>query len=284
MNNDTSEQDTSTESTTQVAENETQTVEDQGQDQADQSQQGQPENNDESFFDPNLVPEELKPAYKQMQGAFTKKTQEIAAIRKEYDALKGKSSNWSKYEQYVPILEEMLKGGSQNQEPAEIKVLGEQLKKEGYTDEAIKLAKINAQWMLNMQQQKTNAEAREKEIQRINSDIDKAGQLDQRLTDPKLVYDFGDGKQTFGQIVETIVNGMKDWRKDPITSTRKAIAIVDALIGKAKVEGKQELSDSASNKAKKYPSQSSSPQSSADTSSPMTFKEAAAKAARELGI
>lgn len=36
---------------------------------------------DESFFDPNNLSPELQPAYKQMQAAFTKKTQAIAADR-----------------------------------------------------------------------------------------------------------------------------------------------------------------------------------------------------------
>lgn len=35
----------------------------------------------ESFFDPKTVPEELKPAYKQMQAAFTKRMQEAAKYR-----------------------------------------------------------------------------------------------------------------------------------------------------------------------------------------------------------
>ena len=41
---------------------------------------------EETFFDPTAVPEELKPAYKQMQAAFTKKAQSIAEQRKKVEA------------------------------------------------------------------------------------------------------------------------------------------------------------------------------------------------------
>jgi len=40
----------------------------------------------ESFFDPNDIPEELKPAYKQMQGAFTKRMQEVSQNRHKLEA------------------------------------------------------------------------------------------------------------------------------------------------------------------------------------------------------
>ena len=39
------------------------------------------QDDDHSFFDPKQVPDELKPAYKQMQGAFTKQMQKLAQDR-----------------------------------------------------------------------------------------------------------------------------------------------------------------------------------------------------------
>lgn len=39
-----------------------------------------------TFFDPNSIPEELKPAYKQMQSAFTKKMQGISGERQKIEA------------------------------------------------------------------------------------------------------------------------------------------------------------------------------------------------------
>jgi hypothetical protein len=46
---------------------------------------------DESFmgsdFNPDLLPDELKPGFKQLQGAFTRKTQELAEQRKQFESL-----------------------------------------------------------------------------------------------------------------------------------------------------------------------------------------------------
>ena len=41
---------------------------------------------EETFFDPNSIPDELKPAYKSMQAAFTKKMQGISKDRQKIDA------------------------------------------------------------------------------------------------------------------------------------------------------------------------------------------------------
>lgn len=49
----------------------------------------------EENFDPSSLPEDLQPAYKQMQGAFTKKTQSLAEQRKEFEAA-GLSPEWIK--------------------------------------------------------------------------------------------------------------------------------------------------------------------------------------------
>ena len=52
------------------------------------------EPSEDSFFDPKAVPDALKPAYKQMQGAFTRKMQEIAQSREKVAA----------FDQFVGIL------------------------------------------------------------------------------------------------------------------------------------------------------------------------------------
>jgi len=41
---------------------------------------------DDSFFDPNNVPDDLKPAYKQMQAAFTKKMQSLSSAKEKVQA------------------------------------------------------------------------------------------------------------------------------------------------------------------------------------------------------
>lgn len=54
--------------------------------QAGQATQPAPDNAEPSFFDPNTVPEELKPAYKQMQAQFTKRMQAISKDRQKIEA------------------------------------------------------------------------------------------------------------------------------------------------------------------------------------------------------
>ena len=58
-------------------------------------------NEDATFFDPKGLSEELQPAYKQMQAAFTKKTQGIADVRKKSEAFDNllkdeKFRNWAR--------------------------------------------------------------------------------------------------------------------------------------------------------------------------------------------
>ena len=54
--------------------------------------------NEDSFFDSKTLPAELMPAYKNMQASYTKKTQEIADVRKKADAFNQLSS-------YQPFLQ-----------------------------------------------------------------------------------------------------------------------------------------------------------------------------------
>ena len=55
--------------------------------QSDQTEaSGETEVETQSFTDPNEIPESLQPIYKQMQGDYTRKTQELAAQRKKVEA------------------------------------------------------------------------------------------------------------------------------------------------------------------------------------------------------
>lgn len=58
----------------------------QGQSVAAEQTSASPVQAEESFFDPKEVPEALLPAYKQMQAAFTKKTQALAANKQKVAA------------------------------------------------------------------------------------------------------------------------------------------------------------------------------------------------------
>lgn len=237
--------------------------------------------NEESFFDPNSVPEELKPAYKQMQAAFTKKTQEAAQQRKEAEAFRQKAEAYAKYERYIPLLEEMAAGNKQSVESPQMQALGQRLKDAGYSDEAVEMMKISAEFLLNQTKQE-QVQAQQSEF--ISRKIEEAGKVDDRLNDQSLTYDIDGETVTFGQIVENLVGADPNWTKDPVLATKKAIKVVDAMIAKAKTDGKQELSAKAKTKAGQFPQVSSSPQEGVDNSQPMSFQEAAAKAKADLGV
>ncbi len=246
----------------------------QDESQATQTDQGQSE---DSFFDPNSVPEELKPAYKQMQAAFTKKTQEAAQARKESEAIRQDAEAYKRYEQYIPIVEEMLANQKAQQSP-EMAALEQRLRAQGYNDDAIEMMKMGVQFTLTQFNQ-------QQEIQRISQGINEAGKLDPRLNDASLVYTLDDGSTaTFGQIVEELVAADPAWQRDPIAATQRALKKVDALLGKAKLDGKEELSASAKTKAEKFPQSNSSPQSAANASQAKTIQDAFKEAKQELGV
>lgn len=239
---------------------------------------------DESFFDPNQVPEELKPAYKQMQAAFTKKTQEIAEARKASEELSHKATEYDKVSKYIPVLEEMMASKTQNQESPEMVALTQRLKAAGYGDDAIEMMKLGAQFTLDQFNRFQTEQSVNQQTQFVESKLTEAGKLDPRLNDQNLVYQTDDGESiTFGQMVEQLVVANQDWVKDPVLATQKAIKRVDALIGKAKIEGKQELSAKAKTQAAKFPQTNSSSQGAVDKNQPLSFQEAYEQAKQEIG-
>jgi len=290
-NNTTSTTDDTQITGTTAAEGDSQTTgqgESEVQTEGNQPAEGQ--QGEETFYDPSQLPEELKPAYKSMQAAFTKKTQSLAEERKLAADYKAKAEAYAKYEPYAPILEEMLKGQpNKPTDTPELKALTEKLKAEGYSEDAIKMMTMSSEFLLNSFNQKQEAEKTrietEKETARIQTGIDESAKVDPRLNDASLVYQTDTGESiTFGGIVENLVLADPKWRQDPIAATKRAIARVDALIGKAKTQGKEELSNSARQKAKNFAPNGSSPQSTVSTDQPMTIKEAAAQAKKQLGI
>lgn len=240
------------------------------------------EQTEETFFDPKKVPEALLPAYKQMQADYTRKTQEVAKRTKEYEELRQKAEAYAKYEKFTPILEEMLGTQASQADSPEMEVLVNQLRQAGYSDDAIELMKMGAKFTLGQFERTQNAKV---EQENFNKGVDAAEKVDPRLTDTNLTYQMEDGSSvTFGQIVAEMVSAMPDWRSDPVKATQLAIKKVDALIGTAKKQGKQELSEAAKGKANRFPQTSSSPAQAVDTNKPMSMREAAEKARESLGI
>lgn len=258
--------------------------------QAQQVEAEQSSEDKESFFDPKTVPEELMPAYKQMQGAFTKKTQEIAEVRKNAEEWKQKAEAYSKYEQYVPIIEEMLSpnNAGKSQINPELAALEQQLKQEGYSDEAIQLMKMGADFTLRQFNRERETEKAQQALiaqqRELNAQIEKAETLDPRLSDDALVYQLDTGESVkFGEIVGRMVTADPNWTKSPIEATQRAIKLVDALIGRAKTDGKKELSSLAKNKAQKFPSINSSPQGAGNASGTYSsMRDAGLEAMNEL--
>jgi hypothetical protein len=216
---------------------------------------------------------------KQMQAAFTQKTQEIADQRKAYEQLQEKAAQFEKYEQYAPILEEMLSGKAQQPDTPEVAALEKQLRESGYGDDAIELMKMSASFLLQSFEQKQGTRDQQN---RFQEQVTAAESVDARLNDESLVYDIDGENVTFGQLVADFVSASPGWKEDPVAATRKAIRKVDALTQKAKQQGKEELSKTTADKAKKFPDYQNSQGSTSNNSQPNSIREAAKEAMKEL--
>lgn len=253
-----------------------------------QADNGQPElgQQEDPFFDPSNLPAELLPAYKSMQADYTKKTQGLSQERKAWEAeraqLMEKARQYDKYAEYAPVLDEMLSRGKQGQQQSnpKLQALEQQLKERGYSDEAIDLMKMGAEFTLNTMYQ-TRVE--EQAMQKLEQGIEQANQLDPRLNDETVAYQVDGENVSFGQMVADFVASDPNWKSDPVAATRKAIKKVDALIQAAKSEGKAELSNAAKAKSQKYPGVTTSPQSAIGGNAPKSIHEAARMAEEELG-
>lgn len=250
--------------------------------------QGQSE---ESFttFDPNSLDPSLTPAYKQMQGDYTRKTQALSQKEKELQAQAQKYAEYAKYEQYVPILEEMSKAQQTAPVTPEMAALEQELRGRGFSDEAIEMMKVGAEFTLRQFNQtltaKDQQQQQEQQAKTWQSSVEQAQALDPRLIDSTLTYQTEDGtSRSFGQIVEGIVMATPNYQKNLIGATKEAIAVVDAMLGQAKTQGKEELSASAQAKAKRFPANQPSNAKAVDESQPTSMQDAGKQAKQELGL
>ena len=207
---------------------------------------------EESFFDPNSVPEELKPAYKQMQSAFTKKTQGIAEARKSLE----------NFESYRPLIEKLsdprnayLRNILEGNQPAQ------QEQSQPYPTDPMEYAK----WV------------QDQTVERMAADQDRreASKVDPRL----------DTDKTFTNMILGIVSNNQEYSQGKISAveaTKQAVKAVDEMIVNAKKSGKAELSEQASNKAKKYASPKGTGAGTVNTKSPQSMQEAADMALEQI--
>ncbi len=164
--------------------------------------------------DPNNLSEELKPIYKQMQADYTRKTQEIAKLREEYE----------KVQRYIPLLNQVLsKPELLNQALGTPSQGQEQEQEEIPTD-----PKEFADWVSNKTAEKIRAEIAEREKIRaeqeaLQREYQEAEKLDPRLSeDPK-----------FQDIIVGMVAQDPDFisRKiNAVEATRRAIETYDAYM------------------------------------------------------
>lgn len=223
-------------------------------------------------FDPNaLTDPNLQTAYKQMQADYTRKMQEISQ----------KSQQYSKYEQYAPILDAMSthQPGKSPVSPV-VDTMVSQLREAGYDDPTIEVGKTIAESILNHIGQEKQVEQQQ---QFVTSQFAEAVKADPRLEDPSLVYDYGEGKATFGEIVEELVAADPNWSKAPLPSVQRAIKKVDAMINTAKTQGKQELSQQTTQKAQNFAPVQSSPQGATSSDQAMSIREAFEAAKKSIG-
>lgn len=217
-----------------------------------------------------------------MQAAFTKKTQEAAAQRKEAEALRADAENFRKYQQHIPIIEEMLAKQNNGAVTPELEALKQKYREAGYNEDSIEMMTMGLNFALSHVNQTQQVQ---RQTDWVNSQINEAAKVDTRLTDASLTYQTDDGESfTFGELVEQQVAADPNWSKDPVAATKKAVKRIDALVGKAKIDGKQELSANAKAKARQFPANSSSPQSTSETESTGSIRDIGKQVMTEMGM
>lgn len=227
-----------------------------------------PEQTFANTFDPSKLPPELQVAYKQMQGDYTKKTQELAGVRKFHDT-------YSKYETLLNYI-------SQNPQLAEAYITGKTMTpgqavtqpEVQYSDDPIEFARqvreeskkeAMAEFMnfYNQEQQRQQQEAQ------LENDVAEA-----ETVDPRLATD-----ESFADQVAAIVLSdpeVSAGNKSYVQATREAIVKVDSYTN-AKIEAeKRKLTQMA--KEKKSPIATGSPTATVEPGNqPKTMREAAAE-------
>jgi hypothetical protein len=210
------EEETVTSSQEPTAETDDQMIENEGQ-----AKEPQP-TDEETFsksFDPNKLPEELKPIYKSMQADYTRKTQELARMRREY-------------EQYKQIFQKL----AENPEFFN-RVFGVQQtqQEEQIPDDPQEFARY-----LEERATQRAVEQIKRELM-IENDIQQASSLDERLNDEAFA------KMVFGLVAED--PGVKAGTKSFTEATREAIQKVDQYLESIKNQAKNEIMKKATEKS-----------------------------------
>lgn len=192
-------------------------VEDSNQQEENSETQVQEETQTEdgfaTSFDPNNLPNELKPVYKQMQADYTRKTQEIAKLRGDYD----------KVMRYVPLLNKVLANQDLVQQVLGIKP---QTDPKDPVEEIPTDPKAYAEWIKEntLKAWRSEQETREKirgEQEALMKDYQEAEKVD-----PRLNTDL-----TFQNVIVGLVAINPDFKSGKINATqatRDAIKLYDS--------------------------------------------------------
>jgi len=174
-------------------------------------------------FSPDKLPDDLKPVYKQMQADYTRKTQELAEMRRTFD------ERMRQVEDYLANMQ------GEPQEP-------EQVSEEEYPQDPKEYADWVAQkaiaQMTQILQAKEQEEALRREEEAFEKEVAEAQKLDERL----------EKDEVFAGAIAGIVAADVDYsegRKSLVDATRDAIKLYEEQVRANIEKAKAELSQKA---------------------------------------
>lgn len=223
--------------------------------QADTSQPASETTTEETFaksFDPSKLPPELQGVYKSMQGDYTRKTTELAELRKQAESIM----------RFKPVLDRIVADPNLFNQ-----IMGLRTEEAG-EEELPDDPKEFAQYLEN------RAVERVKNELAIEQDIQTAVSVDDRLADENFA------KMIYGLVIED--PEVKSGQKTFTQATKEAINAFDQYMAGIKSETRDQLIKSAQNK-KMVTSKSSTPVGTMG-SKIKTFRDAYKAALEETGI
>lgn len=204
--------------------------------------QGTSSQSDDSFatnFDPKNLPDELKPVYKQMQGDYTRKTQDIASQRKQYERV----------QQYMPLLNRVLSnqdllnmalGRNQQGETGNQNAQNQQ--SEDIPDDPKKYAEwVKGQTLDEVQKQFAQQERIRQQREARQRDFQEAEKVDPRLNQDN----------EFQNIILGLVTSNPQFQQGQLSAvdaTKQAVAFYDNYVDKLVKQKEQERVKNLKNK------------------------------------
>lgn len=225
---------------------------DEGGEQTPAEQAEEKSDSEETFannFDPKTLPPELQQAYKQMQSDYTKKTQEIAEVRRNAESYQRYQALINYLGEHPDIAEQVLFNRN--------KPVQEQEEQEQIPDDPRKFAdyvreKAKKDALAEMMKVYQNDKQQEAKARYIQEQAVEASNLDPRLN----------SDEQFGRIISSMVLSQKDLidkgQKTIVQATKEAIETYDSYVKNVVEQEKQKLTEQARNKKNPVPQSSPS--------------------------